>query len=318
MTIAFWAIAALLIGCALLFVLPPLLRPAGPVQEGISPMAAYRDQRSQIDAELAQGTLTKEQHVQALEELQARVIEEVGEPTREKPAPQKPQSLAFILTVALALPAGALALYGVLGSPAALDPTAVQAQAGGEDAPHALSSEQMLGLIEQLAQKMKENPDDLNGWVMLARSYAATQRLPQAVDAFEHAYKLSPRNPDLLADYADLLALANGRSLEGRPEQLVKEALKIAPQHQKSLALVGTAAFNRNDFAAAAGWWKKLLATLPPGSEEALAVQANIAQAEAGGVRRPAALGAPPRPRPLPLPKRPRPPRTPPWPSKAA
>lgn len=102
---------------------------------------------------------------------------------------------------------------------------------------------------------------------------------------------LNSGDTDMLADYADVLAMANGRSLEGRPEELVNEALKLDPRHQKSLSLVGTAAYDRGDYIAAAQWWKKLLATVPSGSAPARSVQANIdgalAQASKAGVGAP-------------------------------
>jgi cytochrome c-type biogenesis protein CcmH len=284
MMIAFWASVALLLAGALLFVLPPLLRPAAARHaQAESPMAAYRDQRAQVDAELAAGTLTQEQHAQALAELQARVIDEVGEVAEDKPAPQAPQSKAFIVSVAALIPVCAIALYFVLGSPSALNPD--EQVAGGGDAPHAMSQEQMEGMVQALADKLQKNPNDANGWHMLARSYVVFQRMPEAAQAYDRAYQLNKSDPNLLADYADVLAMVNGRSLEGRPEQLVKEALKLDPKHQKSLSLVGTAAFNRGDFNGAANWWTKLLETVPPGSPQAASVQANIDQALAEGAR---------------------------------
>jgi cytochrome c-type biogenesis protein CcmH len=284
MTIAFWASVALLLGGAMLFVLPPLLRATGPARAGISPMAAYRDQRAQVDAELAQGAITKEEHAKIVEELEARVLEEVGDTSTDQPVPQTPQSTRLIVAIALAIPAGALAVYGMLGSPDALRGDAQQV-AGGKDAPHAMSQEQMEAMVEQLAQKLKKNPNDAEGWHMLARSYVAFQRLPEAAAAYDKAYKLNPGDPNMLADYADVLAMVNGRNLEGRPEQLVTEALKLDPQHQKSLSLIGTVAFNRGDYAGAAQSWKKLLATVAPGSPEAQAIQANIDQALAEGAK---------------------------------
>lgn len=284
MSIAFWASVALLLGGAMLFVLPPLLRPAAPKHDTDSPMSAYRDQRAQIDAELAQGNLTPEQHAQALQELQARVVDEVGDVEAPRPVQAVPRSTGLVLAVALILPAGALGLYGLLGTPSVLGGAGSQA-AGGKDAPHAMSQEQMEAMVEQLAQKLKASPNDGNGWHMLARSYVAFQRLPEAAEAYDKANQLMPGNPDLLADYADVLAMVNGRSLEGRPEQLAKAALKADPQHQKALSLVGTAAFNRGDFAGAADWWKKLLATVPPGSPQARSIQANIDQALAEGAK---------------------------------
>jgi cytochrome c-type biogenesis protein CcmH len=303
MTIAFWASCALLLAGALLFVLPPLLRPAT-TRAGLSPLAAYRDQRAQIDAEFAQGTLTKEQHAQALEELQTRVIEEVGEIPDDKPLAGKPQSRAFVAGIAAVIPVGALALYALLGSPAALLPESEQ-QAAGQDGAHAMSQEQIESMVQALATKLEKNPNDANGWHMLARSYVVFQRMPEAAQAYDRAVKLNPTDPNMLADYADVLAMVNGRSLEGRPEQLVDQALKLDAQHQKSLSLKGTAAFNRGDFNGAADWWKKLLATVPPGSPPAASVQSNIDQAlaeaartggkaSAPGAAHPAAAATPP------------------------
>jgi cytochrome c-type biogenesis protein CcmH len=283
MTVAFWASVALLLAGAMLFVLPPLLRPTAEKRGVASPMDAYRDQRDQLDADLAAGTLTPAQHAQALEELQARVVEEVGDVPDLHPMPHTPQSTLLVVAVALLIPAGALAIYGVLGTPSVLRGDAAQQAAAGEQAPHALTREQMEAMVENLAAKLQQNPNDAAGWHMLARSYVAFDRLPEAAQAYDKANTLAPGDPQLLADYADVLAMVNGRSLAGRPTALVLEALKADPKHQKALALAGTAAFNSGDFAKAADWWKQLLATLPPGSDQAKAVQANIAQAEAGG-----------------------------------
>lgn len=298
MSIAFWASVALLLAGAMLFVLPPLLRPAATRPSVASPMDAYREQRAQLDAELAQGALSPGQHRIALEELQSRVVEEVGDPREPAPARGTPPSTLLVVAVALLLPAGALALYGVLGQPAALRGEAAVAAGSGEASPHAATREQMEAMVEGLAEKLKRNPKDPAGWHMLARSYVAFNRLPEAAEAYDEANRQQPGDPQLLADFADVLAMANGRSLEGRPEQLVLQALKADPRHQKALALAGTAAFNRGEFPKAADWWQQLLATLPPGSEQAKSVQANIDQALAGGVH--VAQRAAPTPAPAP------------------
>ena len=290
MMLVFWGTAALLLAGALLFVLPALLRPARSIA-GPSPLTAYRDQRDQIDDEFAQGKLTATEHEQALAELQCRVVDEVGDVHPEAAAPMRAPPLATLLLVALLLPAGALALYGLLGKPAALTLSATGAPAvagagkpGGAtsagEAPHAMTREQMESMVEQLAERLKKSPEDADGWHMLARSYVAFGRLPEAALAYDRASTLSPRDPQVLADYADTLAMVNGRNLEGRPMELVNAALKIDPAHQKSLALAGTAAFNRSDFVGAVGQWRKLEAVLPSGSEQARAIAVSIAQAQ--------------------------------------
>ena len=299
MTLVFWSTVALLLAGALLFVLPPLLRPAR-VVAGPSPLAAYRDQRDQIDDDLAQGRLTASEHTQALDELQRRVVDEVGDVgdvgTRDAAAaaPMRSPPLVTLLVVALLLPAGALALYGLLGKPAALTISGAGAArvaggaagakvAGSGEAPHAMSREQMEDMVEQLAERLKKTPEDADGWHMLARSYVAFNRLPEAALAYDRATTLAPKDPQVLADYADTLAMVNGRNLEGRPMELVNAALKIDPVHQKSLALAGTAAFNRNDYVGAVAQWRKLEAVLPSGSEQARAIGVSIAQAQAAG-----------------------------------
>jgi cytochrome c-type biogenesis protein CcmH len=283
MTLAFWSTAVLLLAGALLFVLPPLLRSGNRVNAGPSPLTVYREQRAQHDAELQAGTLTPQQHAQALAELQGRVIDEVGEiPAADDAPAARSAPIASILAVALLLPAGALALYGVLGKPATLTPSVATAAASTEkgNAHSTLTREQMEAMVESLAEKLEKNPNDAEGWHMLARSYVAFQRLPDALKAFERAQALAPRSADVLADHADTLAMANGRSLDGKPMELVKAALAADPKHPKSLSLAGTAAFNKGDFAGAISAWKRLLATLPPGSEGARSVAGSIAQAE--------------------------------------
>jgi cytochrome c-type biogenesis protein CcmH len=293
MNITFWVIAALLLAGAMMFVLPPLLRRTTAVQEGPSPLAVYREQRAQSEDELAHGIVTPSQHARVLAELQVRVIDEVGDTPAPAAAPAIGKaSMASVLAVALLLPAGALALYGLLGQPAALSPPQAKAPAGS-DAPHAMSREDMEAMVETLAEKLKKNPNDADGWHMLARSYVSFGRLPEAAQAYDHASKLAPNDPQILADYADTLAMVNGRNLEGPPMQLVNAALKIAPAHPKSLALAGTAAFDRGAFDEAAAYWQKLYATLPPGSEQARGVSTNIAQALAQA-KNPAAQAAAP------------------------
>ena len=134
---------------------------------------------------------------------------------------------------------------------------------------------------------MKENPDDVKGWEMLGRSYAVLERFPEAVAAYANAVKRSPPNAQLLADYADALAMWQGRRLQGEPERLIEQALKIDPNNVKALALAGTVAFEKKDFRRAIAHWEKILKVMPPDTEMADAVRSSIADARAlaGGVK---------------------------------
>ena len=294
MTLAFWSTIALLLAGALLFVLPPMLRPPA-VQAGPSPLSAYREQRAQIDSAMQRGNLTREEYAQALAELQGRVVNEVGELQQPPAAANGLPPRGSIVALSLLLPVAALALYSLLGSPEALAPAQARA-ASGSEAPHTLSSQQVEQMVEGLATKLKKSPDDAAGWHMLARSYVAIGRLPEAAQAYDRASALAPRDAQVLTDYADTLAMVNGRSLEGRPTQLVEAALKIDPAHPKALALAGTAAFNRGEFAAAVAFWRKLQAVLPPESDQARSIASSISQAQAAAAkaRPPAATNARP------------------------
>jgi cytochrome c-type biogenesis protein CcmH len=128
---------------------------------------------------------------------------------------------------------------------------------------------------------------------MLARSYMRLGRMPDALPAFAKAVQLRGEDPSLLADYADALAVSNDRKLEGEPLKLIERALKLDPKHQKSLALAGTAAFDRKDFAGAVRYWEQLVQTAPPESPLVPQVQAAIAEArQLGGLAPAAGAGA--------------------------
>jgi cytochrome c-type biogenesis protein CcmH len=118
-------------------------------------------------------------------------------------------------------------------------------------------------------------------------------RYPEAVRAYERAAALVPRDADLLADYADALAVTQGRSLQGKPLELVQRALEIDPEHWKALALAGTAAFGRKDYGRAIAYWERLKRVVPGDSEVGRSVDASIAEARELAGAKPAAAGAP-------------------------
>jgi cytochrome c-type biogenesis protein CcmH len=272
----FWAICAALAALALALVLRPLLarRGASGVSRREANITIYRDQRRELDADLAAGKLAPAEHEKARAELEARLLEDVDAAGEATPRPRGGRRTAVL--VGIAMPLAALAVYLAVGSPGALSPQAD---------PGAVTAEQIDEMVGRLAARLRENPDDADGWKMLGRSYAVLGRFGEAVDAYAKAAVRAPRDAQLLADFADALAMAHGRSLQGEPEKLVLRALEIEPRNLKALALAGTAAFDRKAFAAAAGYWQRMLPLVPPGSEDAQAIRDNVAQATqlAGG-----------------------------------
>jgi len=271
---AFMLIAALLAAGALLFVVPPLVsrREVADSTRGAANLAVYRDQARELDADLAAGRVGAAQHEAARRELEARLIADVAGGQTASRAPSRGRTAA--IAAGLAIPLGALALYLVVGHP-----QAIAYRAGDERAAHALSARQVDALIERLAARMKDNPGDPDGWVLLGRSYGARGRFGDAARAYGNAAALRPRDAGLLADYADVLAMAQGRRLRGEPEAIIARALDADPGNLKALALAGSAAFEKKEYAEAARYWERILPLLPPESESARGVQANIDEA---------------------------------------
>ena len=179
------------------------------------------------------------------------------------------------MAVALALPVAALLLYLAVGNPAALAPGAAACDG------HGIARDQIEGMVERLAARMKEKPEDAEGWAMLGRSYAVLDRYAEAAVAYANAVKRSEPDAQLLADYADALAMAQGRNLRGEPERLIAQALKVDPRNVKALLLAGTVAFQDKKFKDAIAYWERILKVVPPDSDIADSARDSIADARA-------------------------------------
>ncbi|MCM2326781.1 MAG: c-type cytochrome biogenesis protein CcmI [Lysobacter sp.] len=239
-------------------------------------LAVLDEQRRELDDARGRGEISAESHARAVAELQARVKEEYGR-APERWAPSSWGPAGWI--AAACVPAVAAVLYVVTGSPGAT--TRVPAPApSGKEAPHGPGNRQAAVAIELLSARLRDKPEDGEGWAMLGRSFAATGNFKAAADALGQAAARLPGNAAVLADRADVLAMAQGRRFAGEPDLLIQAALQADPRHAKALALAGTSAFDRGDYAVAASHWRRLLETLPPKGETAREVEARIREAE--------------------------------------
>ena len=284
----FWSVATLLVALTLGVLLWPLLRArhgAVAPDDDTAAIAVYRDQKRALDAECAAGAITPSERDATLAELARRVSEDVTvgapapspAPPEGAAAPAPKRAWALALALMLVVPAAAFTLYQRLGTPVA----AVAATAADGGTGHEMSERQIAAMVDSLAQRLKQHPDDANGWVLLAHSYQALERFTEAADAYARADALIPNNADLLADYADTLAMAQGRKLEGAPAALIQRALAIDPKHKKALALAATVALETRDLDTSIAYWRRLAAELPAGSDEARQVADVIAEVDA-------------------------------------
>jgi cytochrome c-type biogenesis protein CcmH len=206
-------------------------------------------------------------------------------------APRSSKPLLFGVTGFVC--AIALAGYAWIGTPRALNSELVAAAPAGADGP--ITSEQIESMINGLTARLKDKPDDVEGWAILGRSLMVLGRHDQAVPALQKAVALRGDDAMLLTEYADALAVVNGRQLDGEPSRLVAKALEIDPNNLKALMLAGVHAFQRQDAVQALKHWEKIV-ELAPGSELATQLQSGIdkARAMAGGAAPAASAPTPP------------------------
>lgn len=287
---SFLAFAALLVAGALLLLVPPLVRrgrqrPPVEADQASTALAVLREQLADLEAERSAGRVDAETYSRSRDELERRALEE-GAREASATATWQPARV-WGVALLVGLPALAAALYLFIGNPAGLDPALV---AGGKQQ---YSQEQIEGMVAKLAARMEKEPDNLEGWMMLARSQTMLGRPVEAEKAYRHLAARMPDNAQVLADWADALGAAQGGTLVGEPEQLIARALKLEPQNIKALALAGSVAFEKGDYAGAAGNWERILAQLPPGEELAVSVRASVEEARAKAGLPPLAGAAP-------------------------
>ena len=257
-------------------------------------LSILRDQLAELQADLGRGTISAQQYSGARAELERRALEEGVSADAKSPSVQRGGRWAA-LAVGVLIPLAVLSMYAWIGEPAGLRPEAVSAE-------QPVGAAEIEKMVAGLAQRLEKNPDDPRGWMMLARSYYVLQRMPDAVKAYAKAVDKIKDDADLYADYADALAMSQGRRIEGAPLELVKQALRIDPAHPKALAMAGTEAFNRKDFPAALAYWEKLLPLLPPDSDMSKSVAGGIAEArDLGKIKSVAAPPAKPAAKPGPI-----------------
>lgn len=269
----FLALAALLIVVTAVLLAVPLLRRPKSADTGserdAANLAIFRDQLAELEHERSEDSLTAADFEQAKTELQRRLLEEVkpAVPAGKEAAPSRKMALLVVVLVPLL----GLAGYAHLGTPEALDPARTRPE-------HRVTAGEIENMVERLAQRLQQNPDDAKGWVMLARSYKMLGRYAESAAAYGKGFAVVENEPALLADYAEMLAISSG-GFQGKAGELLDKALKLAPADPQVLLLAGAAAGERGDFKTAIAHWEKVLTLVDAGSEEAAALTAAIAQA---------------------------------------
>lgn len=278
----FWILAAGLIGLALLFVLPPLFskrEQTEDVDQDELNLAVFRQQVQELEGDLTAGKLDQQQYNSARRDLERELLYDV---TGEGAGVDSSGGRWAAALLAIAVPAAAVSLYLHLGNSSIIPnleaiasgqaPAATHPGPGGEMPPLEV-------MVQRLADKMEQNPENLEGWMMLGRTYFAVGQPQRALYALEKAYGLESENPDVLVAYAEAVAANQDSELAGRPAELIQAALKIDPNHSSARWLEGLVSFQAAEYARAVEQWGALVATFDPEDEEAAELRRYIAEA---------------------------------------
>jgi cytochrome c-type biogenesis protein CcmH len=258
-----------------------------------TPPADLQRQLEQLDDLAASGALTADQVRDAKARLGA------------VPRPSRRLVAGLVVFCAVFAAAG----YAWLGTPQGWN-VSPGSPAVAEAGPTHVSDAEVEAMLKRLTDRLAQQPEDAEGWSMLGRSYMVLGRFADAVGAFRKLLALRPDDAQALVDLADAQAMQAGRKLAGEPEKLIQRALELDPRNLKALALAGTIAFDRGDFAAAVRHWEAAIAAAQPGSELAQNLQSGVDEARRRGgmpasptalAAAPAASAAPPAAAPPPV-----------------
>ncbi len=242
----------------------------------------YREELEKLEAERAAGVITAADYEIAHTEMRQRLFQDtIVEDDREVAGSSKKTAIGLCIFIVLL----SSVLYFYLGDVVRIS------QRGSEQQ---VSQEGVEKMVAEFAAKMEQDPTNLQGWAMLARSYRMMGRNEDAAKAYARTGNFIDSDPQLLADYADTLAANANGSFAGKPLQLINQALKLDPNNLLALWLSGTASFNAGNYKAAVQTWEKLAQQIPPDTDEARAIKGSIAEARSkGGLPNSAPASAP-------------------------
>ncbi len=243
----------------------------------------YRDQFKELEDEFARGAITQKEYDEGRTELERRVLEDSSPSQEVGQASPKAGVYTFIMLVLL-VPLFASFLW-LVTQPIGdfrLDGGKYEAIADyntGQIVKNAGEMHDMDEAIEKLRNHLRQEPSDLQGWMMYGRTMLTMRKFSEAAQAFDHALALAPGNPMIMVDLADAVAMVQGQDLSGQPWDLIQRALKADPTNWKALMMAGTDYFNKANYRMAVMYWERLLKTLSPGDGMVGAVRASIQEA---------------------------------------
>ena len=286
--VLFWSIAGILMALVALFLSWPLLRrrPAAAAASSRTINASiYREQLAELVRDRDSGALPESEYHAAHTELERRLIEDTRNDHRESPRDDTSPQLSdaggkratrTVVAMLLTIPLIAIPLYLWLGNPAALGPGSSQSAAAHDDSGSMAELNQMAA---KLAEKLEQNPDNVQGWIMLGRTYKMLGRYDEAEQAYLRAGSSANAESALMLERVELALDRNRGRLDGAAQKLLDEVLKKEPGNPRAKFIAGVDAFGRQDYRKAIAYWEALMKQVQPDSEDARNLASAIAEA---------------------------------------
>jgi cytochrome c-type biogenesis protein CcmH len=245
--------------------------------------AVYRDQMVELDREFVMGNLNYEELKAARDELSQRLLVDVAEARAATDNVTATPTTAVVwrkpwLSIALlvfVVPVSSMLMYSVLGNPVALDPMSHQQGSNGSAE---VTPEKLNEMAIALTRRLQDEPNSMEGWVMLGRVQRALGRFDESAEALGKALSLS-RDDNLSIERAEVLAQKNGGSFAGEPWSIIQRVLTADPHHLNALFLAGSAAYAEMNFQTALRYWERAREVVPADSPDAPELDRAIAEA---------------------------------------
>ena len=243
--------------------------------------AVYRDQMAELDREFVMGNLSYEELKAARDELSERLLADVAGLDQANPPTAPATAVVWrkpwlsIGLLVLVVPVASMLMYSVMGEPVALDPRALQQ---GVDSSAEVTPEKLTEMAVALTRRLQDEPNSMEGWVMLGRVQRARGHFEESAEALGKALALS-RDDNLSIERAEVLAQQNGGSFAGEPWAIIQRVLTADPHHLNALFLAGSASYAEMNFRSALRFWERAREVVPADSPDAPELDRAIAEA---------------------------------------
>lgn len=266
---SFWLIVALLVLFSLIVITISLFKShdKNDINRGQS-AELYNQRMLELESDIADGLLSNTEIENVKNEIQLSLLNDdknkshISNNSNTKP---RSQAITAILLLIL-IPVFSIGLYNHLGQPGTITQTALLSEFNNAKT-HDEKQASIDKMLNQLEQRLIDNPDDIDGWLMLTNSYTTLERYPEALRAVANLYRLKSDDPDILVRYADILAMTNAGVFTGKPINLIKQALQIDPDNKNALWMAGFAEQQAGNLDATVKHWHNLLSKLDSDSD---------------------------------------------------